>query len=210
MKEVLNPVFRVDKSMVFQRMRLKETSNVYKKMDSVFNRLLPEVEALVDYQAIFLVKDNIARLDQPILDNCEKMVFCYATIGPAIPDRITQLFDEKEMVDGYVLNEMANDVIMDLTNQMYIHIKETLKRDGYQLTKRFSPGECDLDLSLQAFIMDHLKEHFEIKGKLMNSYMINPEKSSLFVYGADKNIPELEKDFDCSECLSHNCPYKRI
>ncbi|MBV1756592.1 MAG: hypothetical protein KMY55_01990 [Dethiosulfatibacter sp.] len=210
MREEFKPVFRVDKTMVFKRMRLKETSKVYEKMDLVFNRLLPELESLVDYQAVFLVKDNQFKLDQPQLDDCEKMVFCYTTIGPFICDEITHLFDEKEMVDGYVMNEMANDLIMDLTNQLYDYIKITLKKDGYHLTKRFSPGECSLDLSLQAFIMDHLKEHFDIKGKLMSSYMINPEKSSLFVYGADTKIPELEKDFDCSECFSHNCPYKRI
>lgn len=210
MREEFKPVFRVDKAMVFKRMRLKETSRVYEKMDCVFGRLLPKLESLIDYQALFLVKDNQFKLDQSQLDICEKMVFCYATIGPRVSDEITHLFDEKEMVDGYVMNEMANDLIMDLTNQLYSHIKATLKKDGYHLTKRFSPGECDLDLSLQAFIMDHLKEHFEIKGKLMNSYMINPEKSSLFMYGADTKIAELEKDFDCSECLSHNCPYQRI
>jgi RNA-binding protein YhbY len=210
MKGEFKPVFRVDQELVFQRMRLKPTSPVFDKMVAVYQELLPKLEALVSFQGIYVVKPNKYDFQSSTLNACEKIVFCYATIGQSVCQEITDLLDQKELVKGYVLNEMANDVIMGLTNQMYLSIKKTLKKSGCHLTKRFSPGECTLDLSQQALIMDVLNQSFHVEGRLLKSYMIEPEKSSLFLYGADPSLPELDKDYDCSACSSsHNCPYKR-
>jgi hypothetical protein len=209
MKASFVPVLQIDKPLVFERMRVNESSRIYEKVNALYDGLIPVIEELVDYQAVFTVEDNCFGFEQAPLSNCDKIVFCYVTIGERVCLEISRMFENGQLLEGYLLNEMTNEVVMDASNQLYRHIKSLLKPIGFNLSKRYSPGECTLDMTYQSLIMDELKKSFEIRGSLTSAYMINPEKSTLYVYGADPKLPDSDVDFDCLSCPSENCPYRR-
>ncbi|HBH12648.1 MAG: Uncharacterized protein XD91_1681 [Clostridiales bacterium 38_11] len=209
MKASFNPVLLINKSLVFERMRVNASSNIYKKVNELFEGLVPLIEKSVDYQAVFTVEDNHFGFVQSPLSDCDKIVFCYVTIGERVCHEVNRMFEDGRLLEGYLLNEMTNEVVMDATNQLYGHIKGLLKPIGFNLSKRLSPGECTLDMTYQSLIMNELKKSFDIKGTLTSAYMINPEKSTLYLYGADPDQPDTDMDFDCGTCPSHSCPYRR-
>ncbi|MDP3388185.1 MAG: hypothetical protein Q8S24_13180 [Eubacteriales bacterium] len=209
MKASFIPVLQINKPLVLERIRVNESSRIYKKVNELYDGLIPLIEKLVDYQAVFAVEDNCFGFEQPPLSDCDKIVFCYVTIGDKVCLEVSRMFENGQLLEGYLLNEMTNEVVMDATNQLYRQIKSLLKPIGLNLSKRFSPGECTLDMTYQSLIMDELKKSFEIRGTLTSAYMIDPEKSTLYVYGADPKQPDSDVDFDCSSCPSENCPYRR-
>lgn len=209
MKASFYPVLQINKSLVFERMRVNQSSKIYKKVNELYERLIPVIEELVDYQAVFALEDNHFGFYQHPLSDCDKIVFCFVTIGEGVCHEVNRMFEDGQLLEGYLLNEMTNEVVMDATNQLYRHIKSLLKPIGLNLSKRLSPGECTLDMTYQALIMEELKKSFDIKGTLTSAYMIDPEKSTLYLYGADSNQPDSDVDFDCGTCTSHNCPYRR-
>lgn len=209
MKEIFNPVTQIKKEAIFKRMRPNATSRVSKAIDKQYDACLNKVMSTIDYQALIWSKDNVFANDIIEVKHCEKIVFCFVTIGEPISNAINSCFENSNFLEGYLLNEIANEVVIDATNQMYAYIKKNMKKRRYHLTKRLSPGECSFDMKYQNTIMGELKKGFEIKASLTESFMIDPEKSTLFLYGADKNIPESNIDFDCSSCQSTNCAYRR-
>ena len=209
MKASFNPVLQINKPLIFERMRVSDSSKIYDKVNGIYEDLIPVIERLVAYQAVFSMEENKFEINQPLLSQCDKIVFCYVTIGEKLCLEVNRLFEDGQLLQGYILNEMTNEVVMDATNQLYRHIKSLLKPIGYHLSKRLSPGECTLDMTYQSLIMDELKKSFDIKGTLTSAYMINPEKSTLYVYGADPKLPDSDVDFDCENCSSVNCPYRR-
>ncbi|SHJ42601.1 hypothetical protein SAMN02745751_02532 [Dethiosulfatibacter aminovorans DSM 17477] len=209
MKEVFKPTIKLDKKKIYTRIRVREDSPIYDTIDELYEKYVENIEDRIEFQVIYSVKPNEFNFDISDVDNCEKVVFCYATIGNPLNDDIVKLFDDKNYLEGYLLNEVANDIVMEATNQLYSYLKKRMKEMGYFLTKRYSPGECTFEMEYQKPIMEELEKDFDVNGELTESFMINPEKSTLYIYGADKNIPELEVDFDCSTCQSHNCPFRR-
>lgn len=209
MKETFKPIIKLDKKKIYTRIKVREDSPMYDTIDKLYEKYVKNIKDRIEFQVIYTVKPNEFSFDISDVDKCEKVVFCYATIGHPVNDDVIKLFDDKNYLEGYLLNEIANDIVMEATNQLYSYLKGKMKEMGYFLTKRFSPGECTFEMEYQKPIMEELKKDFDVNGELTDSFMINPEKSTLYIYGADKDIPELEVDFDCSTCQSHNCPFRR-
>lgn len=210
MKNIFNPRINIDKEAIYKRMKVSENSRIYDTINEIFDKCLERAISKINFETMFLTKDNSLEFSIKEVNDCEKIVFCFASIGKEICHEINGDFENSNYLEGYLLNEISNEIIMQATNQMYTHIKSEMRSQGYNLTKRYSPGECSFEMKYQVKIMEELKKEFEIQASLTESFMINPEKSTLFLYGADKNIPELEVDFDCSTCKAVDCPYKRI
>lgn len=209
MKDVFNASIQLDKKKIYTRIKVKEDSPIYDTIDKLYNEYAETVKNKIEFQVIYTTKTNEFDFDIPDVDKCDKIIFCYATIGHPVNDEIIKLFDDKNYLEGYLLNEVANEIVMESTNQLYKYLKIKMKESGYFLTKRYSPGECTFEMKYQKPIMEELKKDFDVKGELTDSFMINPEKSTLYIYGLDKNIPELDLDFDCSTCQSIDCPFRR-
>ncbi|MBN2285575.1 MAG: hypothetical protein JXQ26_10150 [Tissierellales bacterium] len=203
------PILRINKTVIFERMRVSNTSNMYHKVSEIFDECLANIENLIHYQAVYLIEDNLHKINYESLRDSEKVIYCFVTIGEDICTEINRIFDAKDYLKGYILNEIANEIVMDATDQLYFHIKNLVKKDDFNLSKRYSPGECSFDMSYQKTIFERLEKHFDIQASLTDAYMIYPEKSTLFVYGADKSFSDSAVDYDCSTCQSINCPYKR-
>jgi len=209
MKEIFDAQIVPNKELIYRQMKISKNSKIYEIIESKFDRCLMEIEERINFQNLIIVKKNSKDFGLKNIAFCEKVVFCFSTIGKEIISWISNKFSDGEYVDGYIINEIANFYVMEATNQMYSYIKNELKKSEYNMTIRFSPGECGMPLWNQKIIMEELQKEFSVNGKLTESFMISPEKSILFFYGADRNIEELKIDFDCSKCNAKDCAYKR-
>jgi hypothetical protein len=209
MKEAFTPKIEIDKAAIYKRIKVQTDSPMFSEIDKIFDKCSLDVFRLIEVQALFTVNVNSYNIKINELEKAEKIIFCYVSIGKKICDEINEMFKKSQYLEGYLMNEIANEAVMEATNQLYAYIKSKLKKDNYNLTKRYSPGECHIEMEYQELIMTELKKDFEFDALLTESYMIDPEKSTLFAYGADLSFPELEVDYDCSTCNSMNCMYKR-
>lgn len=203
------PEIIIDKDLIFKRMRIDSNSPTYKSISETFNKQVKIIENIVEFESVYLIKENNSTFNIKNIDECEKIAYCFTSIGKEIVNKINEYFFNNDYLEGYLLNELADELVMSSSRQMYQSIKKLVKKDDYNLTKRYSPGECGLDIKFQATVMNELKSETKINAHLTESYMIVPEKSTLFIYGIDKNIPESVIDHDCSQCTREDCPYKK-
>lgn len=205
----LKPKIIINKDEILKRMKVNNNSPTYKSIYEVFNKLLKIIEDIVKFESVYLIKKNKNIFNIKNIDKCEKIAYCFTSIGNEIVDVINNYFKNNEYLEGYLLNAIADEIVMSSSRQIYQDIKKLVKRDDYYLTKRYSPGECNLDIKFQTNIMKEINEETKIDAYLTESYMIVPEKSTFFMYGIDKNIPETVIDHDCSQCTRKNCPYRK-
>lgn len=199
----------IDKDIMLNKMKVIPDSPTYIGISKTFDKELDVLKSIAEYEAIYLLKDNNFIFDIEKIDKCKKIVFCFATIGNTIIDKINSTLHKGDYLEGYLLNEISDELVMNITRQMHQFIKCEAKKDGYNLTKRYSPGECGLDLKYQKTLLDEIKKQTLLDAQLTDSYMIIPEKSTLFMYGVDKNIPETDIDHDCSNCKNSDCTYRK-
>jgi hypothetical protein len=210
MKAEFNPVLHVNQESLYRRLRLKTGTSVFEAVQCIHSSCLEKTAASVRFQALYLLEKNENLIEHPLLDRCEWLLFCFITIGKPVLEEIDESFNNGRYLEGYLINEMANEAVMSAATQLYEHVKKRLGGRGYHLTRRFSPGECQLDLSCNRLMMEKLGKTFTLSAELTDQTMLDPPKSMLFLYGVDFHLPEQIKDVDCSWCQSLKCDYREV
>jgi hypothetical protein len=200
MKAEFNPVLQVNQESLYRRLRLKTGTPVFEAVQCIHSSCLEKTATSVH--------ENL--IEHPLLDRCEWLLFCFVTIGKPVLEEIDESFNNGRYLEGYLINEMANEAVMSASAQLYEHEKKRLGGRGYHLTRRFSPGDCQLDLSCNRLMMEKLGEMFTLSAGLTDQTMLDPPKSMLFLYGVDPHLPEQIKDVDCSWCQSLKCDYREV
>ncbi len=203
------PEIIIDKDLIFKRMKINSNSPAYESISKIFDSQLKDIDNIIDFESLYVINDKNYTFNIKNIDECEKIAYCFTSVGKKSIDVINKCFSNDEYLEGYLLNAISDEIVMSSSRQMYQNIKNLVKQDNYNLTKRYSPGECGFDIKFQTTIMNELKKTAKINAHLTESYMIIPEKSTLFLYGIDKNIPESVVDHDCSQCTREDCPYKK-
>ena len=202
----INPDIELNREKIYRRMKVQE--GMRDVMDSYFEKLLEQMKAGVEMDAVALVDEEPLVLGIKELDDCKKKAVCYVNIGSAVVDRLQDYFSKRQYMLGYLLNEMLGETIMQVAGQLRKAIQDQLDSNE-NMTVRYSPGEKGFPLENQAKLFGKLKAKTEIRGSLNEAYMIVPDKAMLFVYGIGEHLPENEVDHVCTRCTGNRlCPYR--
>jgi len=210
MKRFTAGSFRYDKDRIFKRLKiLPENENVYEYANGVFPQLetiaRTEMELLCGYTVI----PNTLELDSPEMDSCDLLAVCLASCTDRIVNKIARMMEEGDFLEGYILNDLANDILFSASDDMNCQLYEEMKAMGYHLTSRFTPGENHLALEHQRTFLNVLKKRCpELPIQLTESYMLHPEKAMLYAYGGGKHLPDRSITHDCANCSNTNCFYR--
>ena len=117
-----------------------------------------------------------------LLKDSRELVLMASTAGKEI-----LLRREKEMMAdnaslGVILDAVASESADAGLNWLQEHANTLLRRESDVLTKRFSPGYGDLDLSAQKIIHD-LLDLTKIGVDITDKYILVPEKSVIAIAG---------------------------
>ena len=202
--------FRYSKERIFRRLKiLPENENVYEYANEVFPRLEEIARAEVELLCGYTVIPNTLELDSPEMDSCDLLAVCLAGCTDRIVNKVSAMMDEGEYLEGYILNDLANEILFNASDDMNCQLYEELRQQGYRLTSRFTPGENHLALEHQRTFLAILKEKKpDLPVTLTEHYMLQPEKAMLYAYGGGKHLPERSITHDCANCSNINCFYR--
>lgn len=210
MINLLDIEYTVNKIKIFKRLHIEENTEVYKNADCDFVELYNIIRENIMLTVLYSIVDSFD-LEYKELDRFEKYVLCFISAKDDLNNIVNNMMSSGEYLKGYLLNEMATDVIFNVSNKMNSIIRERTKKLGYKLSKRFTPGDGDLPLERQGTILDFLKKEVDIKVHITENHMIVPEKSLLYLYGLDKytcNVCDSLPDDSCISCSNLNCEYR--
>lgn len=139
------------------------------------------------------------------LKDSETIGFLVATIGSAIGDWYQSLMSQNEILNGYLVDKIASELVEMIGDKTETKLKEILQPLELKTTNRYSPGYCGWNVSDQQKLFSLLPQNF-CDVSLNKNSMILPIKSISAVIGIGKNVEK--KNYQCSICDIEFC-YKR-
>ncbi len=198
-----------DKDIIKRNSIRAKKEKVISRMEACFEDYYSSLDQAMELTNCCIVEENQRSLNQPELDSSKYLMTCYISLGIPLQEIIDQHIIEGKIFEGYFLNEIANEMIMNLSTKMFKKLKIDMNLNGFNMTKRYSPGECMMEMSYQKNLKEILEEKAEIDIHLTENMLIVPSKSMMYCYGADEHNAINNEDISCTNCSKENCCYSR-
>ncbi|NQT73306.1 MAG: hypothetical protein HQ553_11165 [Chloroflexi bacterium] len=164
------------------------------------------------------VNDNCATVEDSVcfegkvisklLDRCDKVAIFVLTIGGRLEEIAAQLADDNMIVESYVLDAIGSSAVENLAEFVQGIIGETAYHRGFSISRRFSPGYCDWDISQQEKVFQALDGHSSVV-KLSPEHLMTPQKSISGIIGMAPSQNDVATYNPCKTCEKHNCVGRR-
>lgn len=141
-----------------------------------------------------------------VIEDAISLALFAVTLGDEISDRIAALFDNGELAEGYILDQVASFAADEMATIAGRRFQETLERNENAAVLPYSPGYCGWHVAGQRPLFARLKPD-EIGISLNDSCLMQPIKS---VSGVLVFAPIDAHDFSpafpcCATCTTLDC-----
>lgn len=148
---------------------------------------------------------NIDKIIAAQLRKAEYIAVFICTIGKNIEKRSKDYMNKGDLLEGYVFDLIGSESAEAVAEQIHYTVKSEMKKEGYAVTNRFSPGYCNWSVAEQFKIFSFFdKNSFGIS--LNSSALMNPIKSVSAIIGVGTDVKH--KPYTCSMCTDENCIYR--
>ena len=162
----------------------------------------------VDLENGFVLNFNNLVISSLKGTNC--LVLGVVTIGSTLENKVSELFSQGEYPRAIALDAVGTVAVEALSKYVRNLICQEVKDRNLQITRHFSPGYNDWDISQQKDIFKIIPAD-KIGVILTESCMILPRKSLSWIIGIGKDIGMLSKEKDaCKICKLKNCQYRKL
>lgn len=141
------------------------------------------------------------------MKGCERAVVFAATLGTET-DMLIRRYSLTEMPRAVVMQACAAALLEEYCDACQEEIAAEVKKEGYYLRPRFSPGYGDFDISHQGMLLKVLEAGKKIGLTMTESFMLTPTKSVTALIGAGKEKTPCHRQ-GCEVCEKTDCIYRR-
>lgn len=199
----------INKERLYKKLHITEGTEAFKNAESVFNELSQIIISNMKLTALYMT-DSSLDINFEIPDKYEKYVICFISSDDNISEISHEMISSGNYMMGYLLYEIASDVIFNTSNEMDKTIREEAARNGYKLSKRYAPGDGTVNLDLQNKLLDVLKKETKIDAYLNEAQVLIPERSLLYMHGLTEGSCNPKNFNECSLCENISCQYREI
>ena len=171
-------------------------SSIIRNIDSVTGSRAV-IEGSITFQS-----EVIAQL----LKQCQKVAIFLVTIGRYLDETTRQLAKDGMILQSSVLDAIGSDAVEATANFVQNRIGEIAHAQGLHISRRFSPGYCDWDISQQKTIFSAMEGN--CAGiTLTDGCLMLPRKSISGIIGIGP--VEVENYNPCKTCDRQDCVGRR-
>jgi len=184
--------------------------NYHNLIESSFSYVIRDIESVQESRvsienSITLESKVISRL----LKRCDTVAVFVLTIGNHLEDMVAYLAENGLVLQAAVLDAIGSGTAEQLADFVEDRIRESATSRGFVISRRFSPGYCDWDVSQQEMIFKAMQE--DTAGvRLTEGYLMLPRKSISGIIGIGSNNSNIDNYNPCKSCLAADCPGRRI
>ena len=141
-----------------------------------------------------------------LVEQCEKVALFIVTIGSRLEEMVCHLAEDGLVLQAAVLDAIGSGVTETVADFVQGKIGEVARAQGLYISRRFSPGYCDWEVSQQKMLFqaingDHAGVH------LTKGYLMLPQKSISGIIGIGSR--EVENYNPCKMCDKQDCVGRR-
>ncbi|MBN1862889.1 MAG: hypothetical protein JW790_04535 [Dehalococcoidales bacterium] len=172
-----------------------------------YSYLLRRIELV--FGASVLLEDGAvfhSRTIARLLERADEVAVFALTIGGELEDEAARLAREGFVLQATVLETIGSLYTQQLTDWVETRIEDLAHVRGQTISRRFSPGYCDWDVSQQKTVFHLLRD--DCAGiSLTDSCLMIPRKSMSGIIGiGDSGITDYNP---CRTCEKHDCVGRR-
>jgi hypothetical protein len=207
----------VDKGEVLRYLGHKQNNNISPELNGIIDEMSDLGIKLAEPQYVYdvypLKKEEKTKKVIPLygnkidhlLRNCTDIIAMAVTIGPALENEVTRLFEKKEYTRGIVLDAVGTQLSEASADALEDILEEGLYGQ-YFLTRRYSPGYGDWGLDVQPYFLKALSAD-DIGITVSEANILLPRKSITAIIGLA--VEKQEKEGICPDCSFHICSYRK-
>lgn len=144
-----------------------------------------------------------------LLKGTSYLVLGVVTIGSSLENKVSEFFTQGEYPRAIALDAVGTVAVESLSRYIRNLVCQEAKEQYFKITRYFSPGYGDWDISQQKDIFKIIPTN-KIGVSLTESCMILPRKSLSWIIGIGKNVTISSKNDDsCKICLAENCQFRK-
>ncbi|MFC2019007.1 vitamin B12 dependent-methionine synthase activation domain-containing protein [Chloroflexota bacterium] len=157
--------------------------------------------AVIEGPLIFQ-SEVIARL----LELCQKAALFSVTIGGHLEEMVKQLTEDGLVLQATVLDAIGSSIAERAADYVQDRIERIACAQGLSISRRFSPGYCDWDVSQQRMLFRAIQDD-ATEVELNESYLMLPRKSISGIIGIGPAA--IENYNPCKSCEQRDCIGRR-
>lgn len=217
----------IPKPEVKRQLGYQEQTESNPQIEDLITEAITEAQTIIEPRGNYLRLENITIskdkvnlgtgqltfVSQDIADllaNQDQVVILAVTIGPALEEKVEQLFASDQLTKATILDAVGSIAVEEAANELQEKIAAEAKEIALpSLTMRYSPGYGDLDLDIQPQLLE-LVQGQELGVAVNDSFLLIPQKSitALIGLGQTESKVQPQCDFDCANCDYDRCIYK--
>jgi len=155
-------------------------------------------------QTIVFESDIIARL----LEQCHSVAVLLVTIGNHLEETVCRLAEDGLILQASVLDAIGSDAVGRVADSVQDMIRERAYADGFVISRRFSPGYCDWDISQQRAVFRVVNGDL-VGVHLTDRSLMIPRKSVSGIIAIGRSRSKVENYNPCRTCDKVDCCGRR-
>lgn len=178
--------------------------------EAIYDKLLALMKNIIKPLGLyrFIPIGSFNRINE--LKDSDFLVLCIVTIGNDITRKINDFFDKNLFLEGLIFDALASDVLFNISDEFYLKLSSLLEKKKYGLTCRIAPGDGILPLEAQKFIVDSVYEARREGITMEEGFVVKPQKSLTYLYGAGKNVEPKGIEHTCITCTNEFCSMRDL
>ncbi|MCJ7604994.1 MAG: hypothetical protein MUO19_03050 [Dehalococcoidales bacterium] len=143
-----------------------------------------------------------------MLANCEMVAVFAASIGNYLEDIAGQLYEDGMIVQATVLDAIGSGSVEKIAGILEDTVRDAAAEAGMVISRRFSPGYCDWDVSQQGTLFQSLGD-YKAGIELTDNMLMTPRKSVSGIIGIGRPNRGIADYNPCITCKKKDCPGRR-
>lgn len=215
--------YQIEKQEVLHRIGYSNAENISVRIDTLVDDYLDNYHDFIIpsfsciYQDIGEVTNDKVRIDSVtfqssvltrLLRRCRRIAIFVLTIGDYLEELVAYLAAREMVLQATVLDAVGSGAVEKFVKEIETEIKREAAEESRVVSRRFSPGYCDWDITQQ-------KELFQLLGDnttgvtLTENMLMTPRKSVSGIVGIGLPGKGIETYNPCLTCQKKDCPGRR-
>jgi len=158
---------------------------------------------IIDNSVVFQ-SNIIARL----LEQCDEVAIFLVTIGSHLEEMVRRLAEDSLMLQASVLDAIGSAAVERVLNFVQDKISEVARAHGLCISRRFSPGHCDWEISQQKMLFQAMNSN-SADVRLTEGCLMLPQKSISGIIGIGPRSSNIDTYNPCATCNRQDCPGRK-
>ncbi|HEY98161.1 MAG TPA: hypothetical protein G4O16_08300 [Dehalococcoidia bacterium] len=215
--------YQIEKQEVLHRIGYRDAENISIHIDTLVDDYLDNYHDFIMpsfsriYQDIGEVTTDKVRIDSVtfqssvltrMLQRCQRIAVFVLTIGDYLEELVAYLATQEMVLQATVLDAVGSGAVEKFAKDIEAEIRREAAEEGRVVSRRFSPGYCDWDITQQK-ILFHLLDGNTAGVTLTENMLMTPRKSVSGIVGIGLPGRDIEEYNPCLTCRKKDCPGRR-